>query len=307
MIFAVGTINGWHNTVVSNIRGESSAAAMSEKLAELEAPIAAAEARIAELDGLIKAADATKKEQFVDPVHTLNEQLQANAAAREAANPTEENTGIGGRIARLIGLVTGIVTGFIPDTVEPEDVTLIADRAALSEGLKAHIADNLPLREEMVAQTLELSRLNTERKDADNIVKGVARLPDLRERLSASTDDDARKSLTTQVENIEADVGRIGLKPVASDKFGGFALSIIIGVAGILMSLPLGILLALGRQSNLLIVRTICVGFIEFIRGVPLITLLFVANTLLNFFLPPGTSFDIILRVVIMEGPIRGC
>lgn len=77
-------------------------------------------------------------------------------------------------------------------------------------------------------------------------------------------------------------------------------LSIIIGVTGIVLSLPLGILLALGRQTNLFIVKTLCVGFIEFIRGVPLITLLFVASTLLNYFLPPGTTFDIILRVIIM-------
>ncbi len=94
--------------------------------------------------------------------------------------------------------------------------------------------------------------------------------------------------------------GRIGLIPVESAKFGGFMLSIIIGVTGIVLSLPLGILLALGRQTNLFIVKSLCVGFIEFIRGVPLITLLFVASTLLNYFLPPGTTFDIILRVVIM-------
>ena len=90
------------------------------------------------------------------------------------------------------------------------------------------------------------------------------------------------------------------LEPVESAKFGGFMLSIIIGVTGIVLSLPLGILLALGRQTNLFIVKTLCVGFIEFIRGVPLITLLFVASTLLNYFLPPGTAFDIILRVIIM-------
>jgi general L-amino acid transport system permease protein len=58
--------------------------------------------------------------------------------------------------------------------------------------------------------------------------------------------------------------------------------------------------LALGRQSDLLIVKAMCVGFIEFIRGVPLITLLVVASTLLNIFLPPGTNFDIIVRVIIM-------
>jgi len=92
----------------------------------------------------------------------------------------------------------------------------------------------------------------------------------------------------------------IGLEPVQSRLFGGFMLSITIGVVAIGCSLPIGILLALGRQSDLLIVKAICVGFIEFIRGVPLITLLFVASTLLNIFLPPGTEFDIILRVLIM-------
>ncbi len=92
----------------------------------------------------------------------------------------------------------------------------------------------------------------------------------------------------------------ISLEKVESAKLGGFLLALILGVAGIAMSLPLGILLALGRQSDLFIVKTICVAFIEFIRGVPLITLLFVASTLLNYFLPPGTSFDLILRVVIM-------
>ena len=92
----------------------------------------------------------------------------------------------------------------------------------------------------------------------------------------------------------------IGLPAVESAKFGGFMLSTTIGVTGIACSLPLGILLALGRKSDLLIVKSLCVGFIEFIRGVPLITLLFVASTLLNIFLPPGTNFDIVLRVVIM-------
>lgn len=92
----------------------------------------------------------------------------------------------------------------------------------------------------------------------------------------------------------------IGLEPVISRNFGGFMLSILIGVVAIGCSLPIGIVLALGRQSDLWIVKTVCTGFIEFIRGVPLITLLFVASTLLNIFMPPGTNFDIILRVIIM-------
>jgi len=92
----------------------------------------------------------------------------------------------------------------------------------------------------------------------------------------------------------------IVLEPVESSKFGGFLLTFIIGVTGIVASLPLGVILALGRKSDMPVVKMLCVGFIEFIRGVPLITLLFVASTLLNYFLPPGTTFDLILRVIIM-------
>jgi general L-amino acid transport system permease protein len=97
-----------------------------------------------------------------------------------------------------------------------------------------------------------------------------------------------------------ASVLPLDIRPVDSRQLGGFMISIIIGVSGIALSLPLGVVLALGRKSNLFIVKTICVGFIEFIRGVPLITLLFTASVLLNYFLPPGTNFDIVLRVIIM-------
>jgi general L-amino acid transport system permease protein len=90
------------------------------------------------------------------------------------------------------------------------------------------------------------------------------------------------------------------LRSINSDQFGGFLLATVIGITGITFSLPIGILLALGRQSDMLIVKTLSVGFIEFIRGVPLITLLFTASLLLQYFLPPGTNFDIILRVIIL-------
>ncbi len=92
----------------------------------------------------------------------------------------------------------------------------------------------------------------------------------------------------------------LGLEFVRSDRFGGFLISLIIGVSGISLSLPIGILLALGRQSDMIFLKTVCVVVIEFIRGVPLITLLFTASLLLNYFLPPGTAFDLILRVIIM-------
>ena len=94
--------------------------------------------------------------------------------------------------------------------------------------------------------------------------------------------------------------GVLALEAVASRNMGGFMLNMILGVVCVSLSLPLGIALALGRQSSLPIIKLICVVFIEFIRGVPLITLLFVANVVLAYFLPPGTNFDLILRVIIM-------
>ncbi|MEO0546141.1 MAG: amino acid ABC transporter permease [Pseudomonadota bacterium] len=101
-------------------------------------------------------------------------------------------------------------------------------------------------------------------------------------------------------EYLTGTLGFVGLEPVETSRFGGFLLTFIIGVTGIVASLPLGIILALGRKSDLPVLKLLCTTFIEFIRGVPLITLLFVASTLLNYFLPPGTTFDIVLRVIIM-------
>ena len=95
-------------------------------------------------------------------------------------------------------------------------------------------------------------------------------------------------------------VGGFGLASVDTDQIGGFMLTLVIGVTGISFSLPIGIALALGRSSSLPALRLLCVLFIEFIRGVPLIALLFVASTMLNYFLPPGTSFDLLMRVLIM-------
>ena len=90
------------------------------------------------------------------------------------------------------------------------------------------------------------------------------------------------------------------LAAVESRAMGGFMLNLILGVVCVSLSLPLGIALALGRQSRLPIVKGFCVVFIEFVRGVPLITLLFVANVVLAYFLPPEANFDLIIRVIIM-------
>ena len=118
-------------------------------------------------------------------------------------------------------------------------------------------------------------------------------------RLALNAEGEALSGERT-IRNTYAELGRIGLRPVDSSKIGGFMLALIIGVAGITLSLPLGILLALGRQSNLFIINKVSVGFIEIIRGVPLIVWLFTAQLLLNYFLPKGTNFDLMLRVIIM-------
>jgi general L-amino acid transport system permease protein len=92
----------------------------------------------------------------------------------------------------------------------------------------------------------------------------------------------------------------IELQAVASRDMGGFMLNMLLGTICVSLSIPLGILLALGRQSPMPLIKGVCVVFIEFIRGVPLITLLFVANVMLAYFLPPSSNFDLILRVIIM-------
>ena len=90
------------------------------------------------------------------------------------------------------------------------------------------------------------------------------------------------------------------LLAVPSRDMGGFMLNMMLGVTCVSLSLPIGIALALGRQSKMPLIKWISVIFIEFIRGVPLITLLFVANVMLAYFFPPGSGVDLFLRVVIM-------
>jgi general L-amino acid transport system permease protein len=91
----------------------------------------------------------------------------------------------------------------------------------------------------------------------------------------------------------------IGLPHVETRLWGGLLVTLVISFTGIIGSLPLGILLALGRRSELPIVRMMSVIFIEFWRGVPLITVLFFASYMLPFFLPESWKIDPLLRVLI--------
>ncbi|HKJ65076.1 MAG TPA: amino acid ABC transporter permease, partial [Desulfopila sp.] len=90
--------------------------------------------------------------------------------------------------------------------------------------------------------------------------------------------------------------GLFGLMPVESTKWSGLPLTLLLSFFGILASYPLGVVLALGRQSSLPIIKAFCVVYIELIRGVPLITLLFMSSVMFPLFLPEGVTIDKVLR-----------
>jgi len=90
--------------------------------------------------------------------------------------------------------------------------------------------------------------------------------------------------------------GVLGLSYVPNELWGGLPLTLILSVVGMVFAFPLAILLALGRRSRLPAVRVVCVAYIELIRGVPLITLLFMASVMLPLFLPTGVTIDKLLR-----------
>jgi general L-amino acid transport system permease protein len=93
--------------------------------------------------------------------------------------------------------------------------------------------------------------------------------------------------------------GIFGLPVVETAKWGGLMLTLIIATVSILASVPLGIFLALGRRSNLPVIRVLSITFIEFVRAVPLITVLFMSSVMLPLFLPVGVNFDKLLRALV--------
>jgi len=93
--------------------------------------------------------------------------------------------------------------------------------------------------------------------------------------------------------------GHFGLRYVPTRDWGGFMVTIILSYVGIVVSLPMGVVLALGRRSTLPVVKALCVVFIEMVRGVPLITVLFMATKMLPLFMPNGMKIDDFLCVLI--------
>ncbi|MDI6026361.1 amino acid ABC transporter permease [Corticibacterium sp. UT-5YL-CI-8] len=93
--------------------------------------------------------------------------------------------------------------------------------------------------------------------------------------------------------------GTFGLRYVPTREWGGFMVTIILSYVGIVVSLPMGVLLALGRKSELPVIKMLSVIFIEMVRGVPLITVLFMATKMLPLFMPNGMKLDDFLCVLI--------
>ncbi|GHC27544.1 amino acid ABC transporter permease [Aidingimonas halophila] len=93
--------------------------------------------------------------------------------------------------------------------------------------------------------------------------------------------------------------GYFGLPRVSTHRWGGLTLTLILAVVGMVAALPIGIILALGRRSSMPIVRSVCVIFIEFWRGAPLITILFMASVMLPLFLPAGVGIDRLIRALV--------
>ena len=90
----------------------------------------------------------------------------------------------------------------------------------------------------------------------------------------------------------------LGLSRVPTDLWGGLPLTVMLAAFGIILAFPLALLIALGRRSNLPAIRSICVIYVELVRGVPLISVLFMASFMFPLFLPPGRSPDVLVRVL---------
>ncbi len=314
---------------------EDGEAALIADVAEMEGRIAALEAPIAEMRVPLKEMRDIAEAQ-ADVVKELQAQLDADLepglfGATHTELSDAEVADLEARLAaeeaKLYDVeLTYSDTAKVLDTQQRELAAAAYDisnaTTALRESERARI--DMAVLPDLLS---EAESLKTQKAEAEAVLDALAAaLPESVQGISSLNDaqgdvsdedkasfreyEAAKKELEAveaQVLNIESRVqkayllaGLIGLEPIESSSFGGLMLSITIGVSGIALSLPIGIMLALGRQSDMFIIKTLSVGFIEFIRGVPLITLLFVASVLLNFFLPPGTNFDLILRVIIM-------
>ena len=93
--------------------------------------------------------------------------------------------------------------------------------------------------------------------------------------------------------------GFAGLEHLPTERWGGLPLTVLLATLSIVLAFPLAVVVALGRRSNLPAIKTICVIYVELIRGVPLISVLFMASFMFPLFMPPGMSIDVLIRVLV--------
>lgn len=332
-LFAVAPLNDGIHRLVTNARMESVTTAAEQKLATLPEEIAALEAErdaLAEEQSALEEVKATHFAPISETVETAREEAIAAFYEERGVDPEGEEP-----ISRSLREEAGEV-GAHAAAEAAEAEALDGDRAAFLEV----VGELTDLRNRIGALNSRINLLGDDRSAANTLLNNLEQLDERRARIAeieggvdalrdavpadirhvtdtqfvpdgtSSEDEEALAAYIGAKEELDGlqnaldqtfqEAGRIGLQPVESRDFGGFMLSLIIGLSGIILSLPLGILLALGRQSDLFIINKVSVGFIEIIRGVPLIVWLFTAQLLLNYFLPPGTNFDLLLRVIIM-------
>ncbi|EAR50025.1 ABC glutamate/glutamine/aspartate/asparagine transporter, inner membrane subunit BztC [Oceanicola granulosus HTCC2516] len=331
-LFAVPALNDGIHRIVAEARMDTVIAETEEDLAEIPVQIDELEARRAVLIEEVEALEAVKAEAFA-PISEAVEAARESAIAAfyEEAGLDPETDEISRRMreeAREAGTHAAVMA------------TRTGERIEARERFLAAVDRLTELRLEIGEINGDLNLLSDARSQASNLLTSIRRLEEQQDRigvlqgqaagLRSEVPEDLRHiidpqfapadapsegvaalrtyreaqaeldTLNNAVEDTYKAAGSIGLRPVESRDFGGFMLALIIGLSGIILSLPLGILLALGRQSDLFIINKVSVAFIEIIRGVPLIVWLFTAQLLLNYFLPPGTNFDLLLRVIIM-------
>ncbi len=239
--------------------------------------------------------------------------LQADILAARAALPDsvrnmvaveEVDPGTPADVIRALSLVIDAeqkaaqARAALPDDLlaleSADDAPLGTDNDAV-EALETVIAAEAAARQARA----ELPELVRNMMSVDEVDRGTP-AADVSALSAVLAQETAAVSLQQNIDAAYQQIGRMGLEPVGSRDFGGFMLALIIGISGIVLSLPLGVLLALARQSDLPVVKYAAVAFIEVIRGVPLIVWLFTASLLLKYFLPKGTNMDLVLRVVVM-------
>ena len=325
-IIGWGAVDSTLNRLIGEPRFESRMAEMLERSDVLPAQIAAAESArdtvAADLEATTLERDAVAARIALIwaqlDLEEMTPELQERVADLEGLSDPESE-----EAARLSAAVLSLeediaeaqasidgAGGNLPsvdelDGLQSEFTDYQSRLAEMRDTVNSSSAAITRLASDLSEATRSLSQLETLRIDQEVLPQLQASARDL-----AADPDASAQSITTArdtVVNVERRISDTysilaltGLDYVESRAIGGFMLAIIIGVSGIVLSFPIGIALALGRQSDLLIIKMFCVAFIETIRGVPLIVWLFTAQLLLNYFLPPGTTFDLLLRVVIM-------